>query len=328
MPTLAGDRRLLDCLASLEAQTLQGVQVVVVDNSGSGKIHALGAGRFRFRLIENRQNAGFGGAVNQGFEIAPAEFLATLNDDAVADPRWLEELVAALDRNPRAGMAASRILLAGTGNIDSTGMLIACDGSSKQRGHGENADSFTAESEALLPSGCAAIYRGTMLEATGLFASDFFLYCEDTDLGLRGQWAGWSCLYVPEALVDHHYSQSAGRASLRKAWFVERNRLRLITRCFPAGWLVVSPACALMRYFWHVVSIFQGKGKAAEFHSDGGGLLRLPWLTIRAHWDWLISLPKLLRERKAIAATRRVSPKEFTARLRRHAISLREVASL
>jgi len=30
-----------------------------------------------------------------------------------------------------------------------------------------------------------------MLDEIGLFDELFFLYCEDTDRGLRARWAGW-----------------------------------------------------------------------------------------------------------------------------------------
>ena len=42
--------------------------------------------------------------------------------------------------------------------------------------------------EALMPSGSAALYRRTMLEEIGGFDDEFFLYCEDTDVGLRARW--------------------------------------------------------------------------------------------------------------------------------------------
>ena len=89
-------------------------------------------------------------------------------------------------------------------------MLMAGDGSSKQRGHGRPPEDFPVAEEALFPSGSAALYRRAMLEEIGGFDAAFFLYCEDTDLGLRARWAGWKCLYVPEAVVEHHYSHSAG----------------------------------------------------------------------------------------------------------------------
>lgn len=328
VPTLAADPRLLECLASLEAQTLPNVQVVVVDNSGTGAIHRLGAARFRFRLIENRANAGFGAAVNQGWRLVPAEYCAVLNDDAVADSRWLEMLVDAMERRSDAGMAASRIVKRDGMGLDSAGMLIARDGSSKQRGHGQSPEMYGSAEDVLLPSGCAALYRDAMLQQTGLFDEEFFLYCEDTDLGLRGRWAGWSCLYVPEAKVRHGYSQSSGAASELKAWFVERNRIRLCLRCLPLTWLAAAPVCSAVRYAWHLVTMVEGRGKAAEFREAGGAGWRLPWLVLKAHLDSLNALPRLLRQRAAISSTRKITPNQFKALLRDHSISLRSIASL
>ena len=328
VPTLAAGPQLLECLASLEAQTLPDVQVVVVDNSGCGALHKLGAARFRFRLIENRFNVGFGAAVNQGWRLVPSEFCAVLNDDAIADPRWLEHLVAAMERRPKAGMAATRIVALDRGCLDSAGMLIARDGSSKQRGHGEPPESFVSEEDVLLPSGCAALYRRSMLEQTGLFDEEFFLYCEDTDLGLRAQWAGWGCVYVPEARVAHGYSRSSGAASAIKAWHVERNRLRLCLRCLPLSWLAAVPLFAAVRYAWHLIAMLEGHGKAAEFRQAGGNGWRLPWLVLKAHVALLAALPSLLQQRATISRTRKVSPRDFASRLRNHSISLRSIASL
>ncbi len=328
VPTLAADARLLDCLASLDAQTLPGVQVVVVDNSGTGAIHRLGAARFRFRLIENRANLGFGAAVNQGWRLVPAEYCAVLNDDAVAEPRWLELLVAAMEQRPGAGMAASRIVSADGQRLDSAGMLMARDGSSRQRGHGEPPERYGTAGDVLLPSGCAALYRGSMLEQTGLLEEEFFLYCEDTDLGLRARWAGWECVYVPLARVAHGYSRSSGAASAAKAWFVERNRLRLCVRCLPLSWLAAVPFYALVRYGWHLAAMLAGQGKAAEFRQAGGSGWHLPWLVLKAHGALLAALPRLLRQRAFIARTRKLTPRQFATLLKSHSISLRSVASL
>ena len=91
-----------------------------------------------------------------------------------------------------------------------------------------------------------------MLAQTGLFDESLFLYHEDTDLGLRGCWMGWHCLYVPQAEVEHWYSASAGRASAAKAWYVERNRLRVVLKLFPFTRLVIAPVYAAARYALHV----------------------------------------------------------------------------
>ncbi len=326
MPTLAADSKLLECLASLEAQTWKGFETVVVDNSACAAIHRLGAARYRFRLIENAGNAGFGEAVNQGYRLRPATYLAVLNDDAVAHPGWLEALVGALEADPSAGMAASRILLYGTELLDSAGLGIARDGSSKQVGRMRPAATQGKPREALIPSGCAAMYRDKMLEQVGVFESSFFLYCEDTDLALRGHWAGWRCLYVPDAVVEHHYSASAGRASAAKAYFVERNRLRMMVRTFPVSWLVAAPFYSVLRYGLHLLAAVGGRGKAGEFRSSGQPFWLLPWTVLKAHAALVASLPSLLSQRAAIRRNRKSSPAELKRRLAQHRISLREVA--
>ena len=327
VPTLEAGDVLTECLLSLELQTLRDFEVVVVDNSGRGAVRSRGTVEGRARVIENARNVGFGAAINQAVRETDSEFVATLNDDAMAAPRWLEALVGGVAGEPRTGMGASCVVLSGSGMLDSAGMLLCGDGSSKQRGHGKPVGTGGRIEEVLLPSGSAALYRRAMLEETGLFDEDFFLYCEDTDLGLRAQWAGWRCVYVPEARVEHRYSHSAGRASALKAYYVERNRLFVAVKNFPAGMLAVVPAVSLMRYFWHAVALASGRGAAGEFRSQGGSSLQLIWFVARAHIALIASLPRLWSERRRIRRTARITAAEFRTTAWRHKIGARELAA-
>jgi len=320
--TLAADDRLAHCLDSLERQTFFGFEVVVVDNSGRRAVQP----RASIRVIANDRNVGFGAAVNQAVRESNAPFIAVLNDDAAAELRWLESLMAAVESRPDIGMCAPQILLAGDGRLDSAGMLLCRDGSSKQRGHLESPESFASRDEALLPSGCAAIYRREMLDEIGLFDESFFLYCEDTDLGLRARWAAWDCLYVPDAIVQHQYSHSSGKASALKAYYVERNRLFLAVKNLPARDLLLAPFYSLARYAWHVVYALKGRGKAAEFQKEGNAGARLPLYVLRAYLALLARLPQLLRQRRGMK--RRLTPKQFHRLIRRFSIGPRQVAAL
>lgn len=322
VPTLAADESLEKCLASLESQTFRDFEIIVVDNSG----HRVVPPRERTRVIANDRNLGFGAAVNQAFRASAAPFLAVLNDDATAQPGWLEALLRAVEARPDVGMCASRVLLAGDGRMDSAGMLLCRDGSSKQRGHLEPPESYPRLQEVLLPSGSAAFYRREMLQEIGLFDESFFLYCEDTDLGLRARWAAWECLYVPDAVVEHRYSHSAGQASALKAYYVERNRLFLAVKNFPIPDLLVAPFYSLARYFWHTVFAVQGRGKAADFQRAGNRFQQLPWFVFRAYLEMFARLPALWRRRRS--AKRRFTPRQFRRLIRRFSISPRQVAAL
>jgi GT2 family glycosyltransferase len=322
VPTLAADETLVECLASLERQTFSDFEVIVVDNSGQGVAKSGG----RVQVIANDRNVGFGAAVNQAFHQSGAPYLAVLNDDAAAHPGWLKALLGAMEPRPDVGMCASEVRHASDGSLDSAGMLLCMDGSSKQRGHLESPASYARKEEALLPSGSAAFYRREMLQEIGLFDESFFLYCEDTDLGLRARWAGWECLYVPEAQVEHRYSHSAGHASPLKAYYVERNRLFVIFKNFPVPDLLLVPFYAMSRYFWHLLYALGGRGKAAEFQRAGGSFVRLPWYVVRSHFELLLRFPQIWKQRRGMK--RRLTTRQFRRLIRRYSISPRQVAAL
>jgi GT2 family glycosyltransferase len=303
------------------------LEVVIVDNSGHGLVRRNGTAPGA-RVIENPRNAGFGAALNQGWRASTSPFVATLNDDAVAHPGWLAALVAALVARPDAGMCASQVRLFGEPRLDSAGMLVAGDGSSKQRGHGRLPEDFPVPEEVLMASGSAALYRRTMLDDIGGFDDSFFLYCEDTDLGLRARWAGWKCLYVPLAVVEHHYSHSAGAASPLKAYYVERNRLFVLVKNFPGRMLLAAGFVAWARYLWHAWYIFKGHGSAARFRAEGNASPRMLWYVVRAHAALLANLPRLWRERRRIRTRARITPTVFRHLLRAHSIGARRMAAL
>jgi len=328
VPTMAQEPGWKACLAALGRQHYRDFEIVLVDNSGRGATGEATLAGVRTTVIHNRENVGYGAAVNAGIRITTGEYVAPLNDDAVPDENWLREMVRALETHPDAGMCAPRILLAGTGRLDSAGMVICRDGSSKQRGENRNAAEFHIAGEVLLPSGCAALYRRAMLAETGLFDEDFFLYCEDTDLGLRARRLGWRCLYAPTARVEHHYSATAGPASPLKAYYVERNRLMVLIKTFPARLLWKAPLVSAARYFWHLVALLGGEGAAGAYASAGHGRLRLVWHLLRAHGGALRALPRLISQRASIARRARLTSRQFARLLEAHSISAREIARL
>jgi GT2 family glycosyltransferase len=170
VPTLLADTPLRECIAGLGKQTRQDFEIIVIDNSGQDLVRKLDVNCAK--IISMHGNSGFGAAINRAYEQSSTPFLITLNDDAVPCPGWLAALVAAAESDPRVGMCASQVRLgrdALESPLDSAGMLIYGDGSSKQRGHGEPAARYPNQEEVLLPSASAALYRRTMLNQIGLF---------------------------------------------------------------------------------------------------------------------------------------------------------------
>lgn len=324
IPTLLGGPLLESCLRSLCRQTFRDFEVIAIDN-GDGNVAATCV-NFPLRILSPGSNVGFGAAVNLAVRNSTAEFIASLNDDTEPDERWLERLIAAMKSAPRVGMCASRIQLFGTSTLDSAGILICADGSSKQRGQLQPSAAWMISGDALLPSGCAALYRRRMLDEIGLFDEDFFLYCEDTDLGLRAQWAAWECRYVADAVVNHHYSRTAGAFSPLKARYVERNRLWVAIKNFPLSWLLLVPVVSVFRYAWQLSAMRDNRGASAGFIRSGHSMKDVLLILAAAYRETLIQLPALLRKRALCRSRRKIRPAEFSRLLARHAISARELA--
>ncbi len=275
IPTLQAGEPLFGSLRSLNDHIFREFEVTVINN-GRLVFSPPTDLSFPCRVLSPVENIGFGAAFNLAARASTAPFIAALNDDTEPDPEWLDALVNEISRDSRTGMCASRILLFESGRLDSAGMLICLDGSSKQRGRGQLPLLFDCPADVLLPSGCAALYRREMLEEIGFFDEDYFLYCEDTDLGLRARWAGWGCRYAPGATVRHRYSSTSGAFSPIKARFVERNRIWVAVKNFPLALLAVSPLISFLRYFWQFASLASRGGAAFEFIRSGNSLLERP----------------------------------------------------
>lgn len=320
IPTLLGGVVLEACLAALDRQTFRDFEVIVIDNGSVVEAPPADSLRFPVRVIRPGANIGFGAAVNLAAHATEATLIATLNDDTEADPAWLRELVAAMDSGSKVGMCASSIRLFSEAGLDSAGLAICLDGSSKQR-------RGAMPAEILFPSACAALYRRELLEQIGYFDSDFFLYCEDTDVGLRALWAGWECRYAPSATVRHRYSETARPWSALKAGYVERNRLWVALKSFPLPLLAIVPFASIVRYAFQWRAASAGRGAAAEFLRDGQSLGRAARILARAHLETLRHLPSLLRKRAGVRGTRRIGSFRFMRLVMRNRMTLRNLAS-
>lgn len=324
---LNGERYLTDCLTALSAQTFRDFETVVVDNGSiDGSLDLIRRDFKWVRVIELKENAGFARGNNIGFEASSSEFVVTLNNDTIVDSGWLQALYDTAISDSSIGMVASKIYLGGEGNeLDSAGMLIYPDGMSRQRGHGEKDEGqFDSLREVLFPSACAALYRREMLKEVGYFDEDFFSYCEDTDLGLRGRLAGWKALFAPAALVRHFYSKTGGNYSLFKARLVERNHLWVLLKNMPPGFILISPFYTLWRYVVQIYGLFSGKGSAARF-AENNGLVQIIAVIITAYCEASLKLPLMLRKRKDVWGRRHAGQKTYRELLMRHRISAREL---
>jgi hypothetical protein len=290
-----GKKFLDDCLSSLARQTFRDFETILVDNGSSDG----SAGYVREHcpfviLIETGKNLGFAGGTNAGIHAAQGEFIFTLNNDTVADPHMLEEIVKPMQADLTVGMCGTKMVLP-DGRINSTAICLSRSGAAWDRGMGEpDRGQYDTAEETFGPCAGAALYRRTMLHDIGLFDEDFFLFMEDVDLAFRGRLAGWRCMYMPTARVVHVHGGTAGFRSDISVYYGNRNLAWYIVKNFPPRTLIFSSPwiigrnCGVIPYYF-----LHGKGR----------------VIIRAKMDMIKGLPSMVRKRLTIK--RRVPPSEI-----------------
>jgi GT2 family glycosyltransferase len=283
-------------LPALLPELADGDELIVVDNDSSdGTADAVASLAPAAKVVQTGRNAGFAGACNEGARQARGDLLVVLNPDAAPRPGfgeairrpWLEER----------GWAAWQALVAeGDGaTINSAGNPVHFTGIVWAGEHGKPVRTAPAAGEVTALSGaCLAIPRATWEEAGG-FPERFFLYHEDVDLSLRLRLAGGALGIEPAAVVDHDYEFGAREHKWR---WLERNRWAFLIRVYPASLLaLLAPALILTELALIPASIAAGWGK--QKFAAVGEVVR-----------WL---PRLLRERRQVQATRTVSTAEFAS---------------
>ena len=314
-----GGEAILECIRSLHRQTLSPTHIIVVDNqSTDGSLIQIRTLFPDVTVIENGYNAGWGVGCNAGIKSVNTEFVALINNDAYLDDRCLEEMVRAIQLRPNYGSCACKIFLwDDPETIEVAGVIIYRDGSSIARGRLQSSEGYNDVEEVFCASGCCGLYRRELLLQTGLFDPDFFMYCDDTDIGWRLQLSGWKCVYTPKAMAYHAHSRSSGSYSDFKAYHVERNRLYLCLKYFPFPYLAAGFFFSGYRYFYQVLKSRQGKGALAEYRKERPLLDGLKVL-IRAHLHAMKNTPPMIRRRREFQCMNHHSLQQFAKLLHRY----------
>ena len=298
-----GGELLAECLRGLEKQTVPPDRILVMDNASSddslARARAILPGT---ELIELEQNLGFAAANNQAAKLAEdVRWIALLNPDAVPEPRWLEELLAAGRRWPDCAAFGS-LLLQNPRIVDGTGDSYHMSGAAWRRDYGSNRETAHMEAgEIFSPCAAAALYDRQLFLASGGLDEDFFCYVEDVDLGFRLRLLGSSIRFVPSSVVYHIGSATTGGdQSEFTLYHGHRNLVWAFVKNMPGAlfWLLL-PLHLLLNTYVLIAYSRRGKGRTL-------------W---RSKRDALLGIGKMWKKRGVIQKQRKASVSAIWRRL-------------
>jgi GT2 family glycosyltransferase len=289
-----GEKFLEQCLTALSHQTMKPYEIFLVDNASSDASLDI-IRRFPFvRLFAQENNIGFARGNNLAIEAvsAASEWIALINPDAFAEPRWLEELLTANLQNPEFDIFGSKLVNAENSVLlDGAGDTYHVSGLVWRTSHGMRVSEAEVNvREIFSPCAAAAMYRHSVLREVGGFDEDYFCYVEDVDIGFRLKLAGYRCLYVPNSVVHHIGSgTTGGQHSDFSVYHGHRNLVWTFVKDVPGGlfWLLL-PLHLLLNITTLVYFSFLGQRKVI-------------W---RAKLDAIKAIPRMWQKRKMIQNNR------------------------
>jgi GT2 family glycosyltransferase len=299
------------CVAGLREQTFPNLAVYLIDNDSSDNSGGLAERLLpNAKLIRRDTNVGYAAGHNQAIRMSSSDYFLALNPDVRLMPGYVSRLVEALESDSQVGMAQGKLLssklldgiLQPEHTIDSAGLWVSKTRRNGDRGIGEpDTGQYDQEEDIFGAAGAAPLYRRKMLEDIRIggeyFDETFFLYREEVDLAWRAQWRGWRCRYVPTAVAYHTRSYSPRTRREQPTWLRQlqyRNR-----------YLMLVKNDSMQNMLWHLPYLIATEVTALAY------LLFVERELLPCYVDVLRHLPEMLRKRRTIMATRRVSSREF-----------------
>lgn len=226
--------QLREALASLIAQRVDfDYEIVVVDNLSTDHTQSVIEEVIRTSAVTIRSfvepSAGVSAARNRSIREARGEWIASVDDDELADPNWLQQLVdAARSRGIRC--VGGRVQLQLEEDEVAT-LSVVCRSLLGESALGDREQRYTRR---FTPGAGNLMVHRSVFDQVGLYDESLREGGEDTDLFRRIRQAAIEAWYVPTAVVRHLVPDY--RLSPRYLlWSAERNGWHVARREHRAG---------------------------------------------------------------------------------------------
>ncbi len=201
---------LKECINSLR-DNLSGIsfEIIVVDNNSEDEsCHYIKQNFPDVRLIESKQNLGFGKANNLGVKNAKGETILLLNNDTILQDHLLPA-IETLYEKPENGIVAINMMdsqknyISAVGRFPSPLRLIKISMLSDQRKAFKTGNFDSKLYSVDWVSGAFMLIRKSDYEHINGFDTDYFMYVEDVDLCKRMADIGKKCVFQSNLSYIH-----------------------------------------------------------------------------------------------------------------------------
>ena len=206
-------------LKSIAKLNYKNYEVIIVDNNSSDKSREFIKKNYKnAKLISNKENLGYSG-INSALKYCTGKYILFLNNDMEIDKGCVKELIKAIEKDDKIGMAAPRLVNYYNRKMKSNGTWVS---RAFYNGH-----ICSGKILKEIPYMGVGLIRKSIVDRFGyLFDKDYFIYAEDMDLGLRLRLLGYKTVFAPDAVLYHMHAITTKKSSSYKMTFLmERNLL-------------------------------------------------------------------------------------------------------
>ncbi len=218
-------------------------EVIIVDNNSSLPLPKMIKTLKGVRIIINKENRGYGAALNQGSNIARGKYLLLTNPDTVFLKDSIKHMVEKAESDSTIGVLGPQLLdskrrvqTVGNGMPFLHQALFAFTALNKlfpKNKYSSNyyLPDFDRKTEKEIPVICGAcmMIEKSLFDKIGGFDEQFFLYFEESDFCYRVKETGYKVLYFPTAKIIHLIGRSTqDKVFIRRVF--EESRLKFFKK--------------------------------------------------------------------------------------------------
>ena len=205
-------KKCIECLGQTLGNTVSHEVLIVNDGSVDGTAKYLDSLSSVYRVFHRASSQGFAKNNNWMAREARGEYLLFLNNDAFVGGDWLNPMLNVLKEKSKVGFVGNVQKLYGTKRFDHMGVVFSPLGNPRHYGQGFFHRSFKGEVRkwSAVTAACCMIKRELFWEQGG-FDEEFLNGCEDVDLCIRLNRAGYSHYIAHDSVIDHVKGATTGR---------------------------------------------------------------------------------------------------------------------